>query len=71
MVTLSSLRGRGVFTLVTPDGRTITMKGRDTARILDSMATDVCRAYHVAARQGNLQAAQRIFCEAAAAYYAC
>ena len=68
MATLASFQGKRAFTL-TYQSQTLHLRAGDVERIVDSMSNDMCREYHLAARQHDTATAQRLFMEAAVLFY--
>lgn len=70
MAILASLQGQGGGRIPMPNGLSYDLSRHELARIIEAMPTEACRAMHVAARTGDIAAAQRLIREAAASYFA-
>jgi hypothetical protein len=67
---LTSLQGQGGGRI--PMGNfAYDVSRHELSAIIDAMPTTDCSAMHLATRQGDMETAQRLLREAAAAYFAC
>jgi hypothetical protein len=68
MARLASLQGTGGGR-IPMGGFSYDVSRHDLAAIIESMPTDMCRAMHIAAREGDLATAQHLLREAAETYF--
>jgi hypothetical protein len=67
---LRTLYGTGGGRIPLENGQSLSLKRHELTALIAAMPTEACRAMHVAARQGDIETAQRLLREAATAYIA-